>query len=372
MRLLGHSNLDGHGETMQLMTKDNFLYVGHMNAGIGTSIVDVSDPAKPRLCGRLQAYRDTKCTKVQVAGNLLLVNYEQKGHSPQRTGFGVFDITDPKKPGEISYYNTGGQGVHRICYTGGKYAYITAVPPGFRDRMLVIIDLSNPEKPAEVGKWWYPGQWEAGGENPRWPKELKYKLHHANVWHNRAYLGYWDAGLIILDITDVSDPKLVSRLSWAPEDGKCTHTALPLPERNLVVVTDESTRDRCQEPPKYVRVIDINDEKNPRVLAKFPVPKGDFCKKGLRFGPHNLHENRPGSFRSDSLIFATYFNAGIRVYDLTDPCKPVEIDSYIPEAAPGAEAIQINDVYVEENGLIYLTDRVGGGIYILQAELRNK
>ena len=33
-----------------------------------------------------------------------------------------------------------------------------------------------------------------------------------------------------------------------------------------------------------------------------PPPEGDFCQRGLRFGPHNTHENRPGSYRSAAAV----------------------------------------------------------------------
>jgi hypothetical protein len=98
----------------------------------------------------------------------------------------------------------------------------------------------------------------------------------------------------------------------------------------------------------------------------FPVPQGDYCQRGGRFGPHNLHENRPESFISEDILFLTYFNAGLRVYDVSDPANIREIASFVPEAPPGQKAIQINDVYVAKDGLIYVTDRLAGGVYILR------
>ena len=86
----------------------------------------------------------------------------------------------------------------------------------------------------------------------------------------------------------------------------------------------------------------------------------------MRFGPHNLHENRPGTFSSDRIVFATYFNAGLRVYDTGDPLHPKEIASYVPEAPARQQAIQLNDVLVGADGLIFVTDRVRGGLYILR------
>lgn len=364
IRLLGHSDLNGNGATLQLMTYRGLLFVGHMEAGLGTSIVDVTDPSQPLVIGCLPGYKHTFSPKVQIA-DLLLVNYEQRWpNMAARTGFAVYDISNPRRPREISYLHIGGKGVHRIWYTGGRYAFLSAVPPGFRDRILLIIDMSDPRRPYEAGRWWLPGLWAEGGET--WSPTMRCCLHHAIVAGDRAYLGFWDGGVIILDISDISRPQEISRLSLAPREGGCTHTVLPLTGRGLLVATDESTQPCCQEPPKYIRVIDIKDERAPRVIAKCPVPQGDFGNKGLRFGPHNLHENRPGSFVSENLIFATYFNAGLRLYDLTEQDTPVEVDYYIPVTPAGIEAIQINDVYVEPDGLVYISDRAGAGVYILE------
>ena len=47
--------------------------------------------------------------------------------------------------------------------------------------------------------------------------------------------------MAIVDISDKSKPRTVGLLNWHPPYGGQTHTALPLPRRNLVIVTDEAT-----------------------------------------------------------------------------------------------------------------------------------
>jgi hypothetical protein len=99
-----------------------------------------------------------------------------------------------------------------------------------------------------------------------------------------------------------------------------------------------------------------------------PEPEGDFATRGLRFGPHNTHENRPGSYRSAEVVFVTYFNAGLRVYDFADPRDPREIAHWIPQLPEGQPDIQINDVFVADDGLIYVTDRWADGVYVVEPE----
>jgi hypothetical protein len=102
------------------------------------------------------------------------------------------------------------------------------------------------------------------------------------------------------------------------------------------------------------------------------VPEGDFAASGETFGPHNIHENRPGAWQDDTLIYATYWSAGVRVFDTTNPYQPREVGYYVPPTPvpqPGGEphaAIQINDIFVDASGLIYATDRYNGGLYVLE------
>jgi hypothetical protein len=142
-----------------------------------------------------------------------------------------------------------------------------------------------------------------------------------------------------------------------------------LPDRELVIVTDEALSDGCDGDRHMIRVVDISDESAPVVRAICPVPVGDFCDRGLRFGSHCLHENRPNSYRSQELVFATYFNAGLRVYDVADPDDPVEVAHWIPECPPNQAAAQINDVFVAGDLTVYATDRVHGGVYILEPDI---
>ncbi|TMG56144.1 MAG: hypothetical protein E6H87_13875 [Chloroflexi bacterium] len=192
--------------------------------------------------------------------------------------------------------------------------------------------------------------------------------HHVIVKGDRAYGGYFDAGAVVYSVGGDGALDLISSLSWAERSGghPHTHTALPLGDRKLLVVTDEAIEPDCKGARKDIHLVDISDETRPKEISRFPVPVGDYCSRGLRFGPHNLHENRPGTFSSDRIVFATYFNAGLRVYDTGDPLHPKEIASYVPEAPARQQAIQLNDVLVGADGLIFVTDRVRGGLYILR------
>lgn len=368
LRTVGQTDLGGYGDAMQVLREGDAIYVGHVgSSGAGTSILDASDPADLRLVRQWMAPRGSHTHKVQVAGGLLLVNHEQfRGGEQYSAGMAVYDLKDPFDPQQVGWFDSTGKGVHRVVWTGGRYAYVSAIPEGFDDRIWMVVDMADPHNPVEAGRWWWPGQWVAGGERPTWPQGKRFAAHHALVEGDRAYLGYGDAGLVVLDVSDRSRPTKLSGLGWEP--GGDTHTCLPLPGRDLLVVTDEVVTEGREGDEHLIRVVDVSDETEPRVVGTCPPPPEEFYDRGLRFGPHNVHENRPGTYRSADLVFATYFNAGLRVYDVRDSEHPVEVAHWVPETPAGQQAAQINDVFVGADLDIWVADRVNGGVYSLQPE----
>jgi hypothetical protein len=189
-----------------------------------------------------------------------------------------------------------------------------------------------------------------------------------------AYGAWRDGGLTVLDVAEPTRPRLLAHRNWDPPFGGGTHSPLPLPDRDLLVVADEPTTMHCSQGLRYVWMFDVREPSNPVSVATFPSPgEADYCKKGGNFGPHNLHENRPGAFQSSRLVFATYYNAGVRVYDIANPLQPREVGFYVPadptrliDPRPNRPLVtQSNDCYVDRNGLMYVTDS-NGGLNILE------
>jgi len=374
LELVGHTDLWGKGDGMQIMRSGDVLYVGHMGEfGVGTSVVDISDLARPRVLRQIAVPAGTHSHKVQLANGLLLVNYEQYPYRvgvPERTGLGVYDVMrDPSDPHLLGFMPLRGLGVHRMWFAGDgwrgdRYLYASARLDGYRNRILITVDMGEADRPVISSTWWWPGQRD--GDPESLPEDNDIAAHHVIRQGDRAYGGYFDKGVVVYAVGDRGSLELISSLAW-PEGGHShTHTALPLGDRKLLVVTDEAIEPNCEGAPKNVHLVDISDERHPREISRFPVPDGDYCHRGLRFGPHNVHENRPGTFQSDHIVYVTYFNAGLRVYDTRDPLQVREIACYVPDAPPGQPAIQLNDVLVTSDRLVFVTDRVRGGLYILQ------
>lgn len=382
MSVVGHIDLGGKGDLMHVNVVDGVAYAGHMGyTDLGTSIIDVSDPSRPRVITQIERPLGTHTHKVQVRDGLLLVNHEKNRFEaePPRAwsaGMAIYDVSDPASPERIGFYPVTGTGIHRMTWWEGRHAYVSAAEDGYSGRILEVVDLSDPTAPTETGRWWFPGQHLAGGETPEWEhvedagpgdEGRHYNLHHALPYGDRAYAGYWDGGLVILEVSDPSQPKFVSHLEFGPES-RNTHTALRPPGRDILVVTDEQIT-RWIGIQRHVWVVDISDETKPSVISRFPVPQGARHDERIRWGPHNLHENRPGSLQNPDLIYLTYFAGGLRAYDISDAANPVEIAHLVPPAPSGRDSIQFNDVFAAEDGLVYVTDRHGDGLYIVDPGL---
>lgn len=382
MTLVGHLDLDGKGDGMHINVVDGVAYMGHMGYNdLGTSIMDVSDPSAPTLISQIPRPPGTHSHKVQVKGDVLLVNHERNRFEAEppaewSAGLAVYDISDPAKPIQIGFYPTPGTGVHRMAWWEGDVAFVAGTDQGYTGRFLHVVDLVDPSNPKEKGRWWFPGQNRGGGETPAWEdadepgpgdEGRQYALHHGLPYGDRLYCGYWDGGLVILDISDLTEPSFVSQLEFGPES-RNTHTAQRLPGRDIVVVTDEQLT-RWIGVQRHVWVVDVSDEKSPRTISRFPIPPGPRHDEGVRWGPHNLHEMRPGTYSDPNVVFLTYFGGGIRVLDLTDAENPTEVAHHVPPAPTGRDSIQFNDVTVAEDRLVYVSDRHGDGLYVFEMDL---
>lgn len=395
MRIIGHSDQGGRADGVQIMVERGFAYIGHLFSS-GFSVVDVRDPTNPRPAGYFPAPPNTWNVHLQAADDLLLVihgkdvfadsafadeaNYYKaaagtalgtaapKAARDWDAGLAVYSLSEPGKPRRIGFMPVSG-GIHRIWYTGGPWAYVSALLDGYSDFIFMTVDMSDPANPREAGRYALPGMHLAAGETPTWPASAKFGLHHAIVHGDIAYGAWRDGNLVVMDVADRTAPRLIRHAQWYPTFGGGTHNCVPLPDRNLLVVLDEAVLDELEDGVKRIWLFDVRDPANPLNISQMPTPSDDdYAAKGAHFGPHNIHENRPGSFQSDRLIFSTYQNAGVRVFDISNQYAPVEVGALVPppprqmmDPRPGKRPIiQSCDIFVDSAGLIYVTDYNAG------------
>lgn len=365
-----------------------YLYTAHFWHS-GWSIVDITDARHPRFVRFIEGPSNTWTLQVQIAEERMITSLERipdgwggDPDGPYDEGFVIWSLVDPENPMRLGQYKTGGSGTHRNYYDGGRYVHTTALPEGYDGHIYQIVDISDPANPQEVSRWWRSGQWIAGGEAG---VPFGTLLHGgAYVKDDRAYLPYSAGGFVILDISDVTRPRLVSDLPFSPpfQSFIAVHTAVPLTKRPLVLVNSEAIAENCGEPLGYAGVVDVKDETHPRLISLFPLPHPppgmgvrNFCEHPGRFGPHNQHQPQyqQSLYPDEDIVFLTYFNAGLRAYDISDERAPKELGYFIaPDPVvrrgplpKGGLATQSEDVLVDRRENIFVSDK-NHGVYVLR------
>ena len=428
MTLLAHEPLQARSAYQPIIHQQGsrwIAYIGHhggksqnpltgRDEDNGTSIVDVTDPRKPRYVahipgepgqgetGGAQMVRmcpGAALPKGDKSKFYLLRTYGNLGHE-------VWDVTAPEKPSKLVTVVDKLKGTHKNwweCDSG--IAYLVSGVEGWRTRrMTQVYDLSDPARPVFIRNFGLAGQEPGSSVNPA-PTELHGPIS-TGARGNRVYFGYGTNKSGIMQIVDrqklLAGPhEPTAENLRAAEVGRFTlsamngaHTVLPVlgmklgefsrdkaAPRDFVFVVNESLVNECTEARQRVFVVDVTEEKTPVGVATFNVPEqpGGFCARGGRFGAHSSNENQPPMY-AGRIIFVTWFNAGVRAVDISDPFQPREVGHYIPATTdrtdkrclktPDGErckvAIQSNNLEVDDRGYVYVVDRANTGLHILE------
>lgn len=399
-----------------------YLYCASYRAA-GWTILDVTDAANPRYVRFLEADIPTQgCPKIQVADGIMVTAMDGGFvPGPEYRGIYVWDVkSDPENPRLLGKWSTGtDRGVHRFFYNGGRYVHLSAGCKGFAGNIYRIIDIADPAAPAEVGRWWWPTQWTPGYMPPKERPSL-FEMMDGPALHGSpyvkgdlAYLSYSGAGMVILDISDITLPMLVGNLRHQPpfsgkNSGARCHTIMPLTNRPLAIMTSEGERfplftpdiiAKGAQPVNFIGMVDVAEPADPTLIAVFTYPEvpAGFPYKNFNeiggfagpFGPHNIHEphSNPALEDRDDRLYCCYFHAGLRVYDISDRFVPREIAYYIPpnpkkwlfgkpmdpvnphfdlfQQPPGPMIATTEDIVVDNRGNIFV-DTFHDGVYVLR------
>ena len=278
----------GEGMSLQIKNGRRILWLAHESAPKNFTAVDVTDKRHPRIIVQTELpHRNVRSNSLEVCGDLMAVAYQTSTHGLTPAGIELFDISVPETPRSISFFDCSGpasRGVHQVWFVDGRTIHFAGGAPDFTPRNLLddqpyrCIDVSDPTRPREIGRWWYPGVAE-GDDAPPPPRhptfDSGWRAHNTNVYPDhpdRAYVGYLDGGAFVLDISDMSAIKPVTHWNPHPPFPGFTHTVLPLFDRDLLLVSDECVHDDGRDWPKLVWLLDYRRPHNPVPLATLPLP----------------------------------------------------------------------------------------------------
>ena len=363
---VGHDDLGARGLNSALALAEHCAYVGSRGQG-SIAIVDVSDPAHPRGTGSLPGRAATTARELRAAPQrklLVVLNY-----SLGRGGVNRLDLyrwsADCARLISVGAYDFGGQAPHEFYLWldpgGARTVIFTAMFSGGRPD-LQVIDASDPASPRLAGSWSSP----IG------------VLHSISLSGDgrRAYLSLWTGGLLVADVsqftTGQSNPQLSlltpvgSRLG--PSPGGNVHSAVQVPGKDLLLLTDERYPPACPYGP--ARLADISDEARPRAISVLSSPEND---------PVTCRNSPVGTYTSHNptlvgeLAFITWYSSGLQVFDLSDPAHPQRLTEFRPSASePGQRDPQLGATLpmtwsypIVRDGLIYVAD-INQGLCILR------
>jgi hypothetical protein len=376
--LVGANDLGARGMNAGLAIAGNCGYIGSRSADQGTLILNLKDPTAPAVIGELPISPGSTEREVRAVADLhllIVLTYRLDPSSAGPNGLNLYDITDCTAPVLRAHVNFGDAMPHEFFlwrdpsrqHSGRLLAYVTmwGHAPNLR-----VVDVSDLAKPVEVASW------DAAPVTG-----IASRIHSLTVSPNgrRAYIADWDNGLMVLDTTalargrgDLTPVLLTQPDHWLTFPGGNVHSAVYIPDKNLVVTTQEIYGPgTC--PYGELHVVDVHDPASPAPVGAFGIEENDPARcpstEGLdgAFTTHN-------PLVVGDLAFVSWYAGGLRAVDLSDPANPHEAGAFLPEPLPsvaaddltlGSYPVRMWSYPIIRNGLIYVVD-IRNGLYVLK------
>jgi len=350
LRLFSKQAVDG---SLEVSTQGNYAYVA---TGDGLAVVDWHNPTRPELVGSMTASDPAgSILDAKVEGDLASLA------SNRGPGITLVDVSDPTDPTEIGFVDVGHH-IHNNFLADG-YAYLTVNESGdaaFSEARTTIVDVNDPTDPAVVGEYRlkddFP-EFALGGVSP---------CHDIYVQNDVLYQAFWGSGVVVVDVSDPTDPQLLAQFGNAPgADGPGfdleryltppgnAHYVQPSPDGDLVYVGAETFPGVVLDEPQDddyggITVFGVSDYDDPQELAEIRPPDVDVFRTSHNF---DVTANR---------LHVSWYDGGVTVHDVSDPANPDTLASYRTDDTSfwGAEAAR---------GFTVASD-IGGGLVFLHED----
>jgi hypothetical protein len=403
LRVLGHEDFGGRGFNGDVWALGDHAYVGTYGGKTeetdcpqgGVQVVDISEPRAPKMVARLETEPFTTAEDVvarsidtkDFRGDIAVVglqacNVDDDPDSGTFRGLQFFDVTQPAAPRELSTWRLPGNpaGCHEVdLIARGERVLAGCAAPFGKEAGIDeahVIDASDPREPRTLFAWSLDEG--PGGGVGCLPAKVVHNIRFG-ARATRAYLSYWDAGTVILDISDAREPRVAGRIEPVPidPDGD-NHSVAEVSKDTLIVLHEDfspalpaarfggcGTRFGAWGP---MRIYDIRNPAEPQLLSEFTT---DNMKVAEMETPEVFTVHNAEAVNENEAI-VSWYSDGVRWVDISNPAKPREIDAWVPPAAndPHGFAPEVPLVWgvypLPDEDLILATD-LNSGLWVLRA-----
>jgi hypothetical protein len=306
---------------------------------------------------------------------LVVMNYRLDPYAPTPNGLDLYDIDECRSPRLVGNVDFGDALPHEFFLWKGDeddaprpvlaYVAMWGYAPNLR-----VVDLTDPARPEVVATW---------DAAPFLGFETR--LHSVSVTPDgrRAYLADFDGGLMVLDTSALAagEADATPRLLTEPAmrlvfDDCCLHSAVPIPETDLLVTTQENYgADAC--PYGRLRVVDAASPDALTALSLAGIAENDPAACGETAALDGAFTAHDPLIVAD-LAFVSWYAGGLRAFDLSEPLDPTEVAAFVPEPLPavvaddfelGSYPIRVWSYPIVRDGLIYVVD-IRNGFFVLR------
>tara|TARA_R100000306_G_scaffold5273_2_gene7698 strand:+ start:10105 stop:12024 length:1920 start_codon:yes stop_codon:yes gene_type:complete len=260
----------------------------------GTAFIDISDPINPIYLGKLPTHTSSSSWRdVKVYNNYAFVVSEASGHGMQ-----VFDLTrlrnvtsPPVSFTEDAHYDGFGNAHNLVINEESGYAY--GVGTGTFNGGPHFVNIQDPLNP--VGEGGYSNDFYSHDA-----QVITYNGPDTDYTGKEIYIGSNENEVVIVDITDKSNPQGISTISYS--NVAYTHQGWFTEDQRYFLVGDEIDEISFGFNTRTL-VFDLNDLDNPQLHFEYSGPTSATDHNGYVLGQK---------------FYLANYRAGLRIIDISD------------------------------------------------------
>lgn len=305
--------LDPHYQYAALVIDGNYSYAATYYYGL--DIMDISSFSAPIRAGGLLLSGEGRW--ITTKGNYMY-------YSDTTGGIIVLDISNPSDVRQVANVYTSAQYFEHSNAVIGNYLYAA----GDEDRRIAVIDIQDPTHPKIVKIF-------LGARS----RGLRAEINGAPYLVSFGFLTR--TAFAIADVSDPLSPVVKSTVEFPVHEGTIWDALL---DGNYLWVAT---------PNGGIHVYDVTDKTNPQQITLLSKPLGVLNLSIVQFGAKRYLYTASNANNTPDI---PRDNAGLFVYDITDPRSPIEIKHiYASEWTGGPDNGTIHAMIIQGN-LLYMAD----------------